>query len=293
MRVFVTGATGFIGSAIVDDLLAAGHQVIGLARSDKSAKLLESLGVEVLRGSLDDLDSLKRGATNSDGVIHCAFVHDLSDYASSVKKDQTAIETLGTALEGTNRPLVVTSGILGLSTNKLAVEEDKANPAEAPRALSEDVTLSFASKGVRASVIRLPPSVHGKGDQQFVPLFIALAREKGISAYVGDGLNRWPAVHRVDTASLYRLVLEKGTAGGKYHGVADEGVPFRDIAQVIGKQLNIPVVSKPTEGAVDHFGWLGNFVGLDSPASSKKTRQELGWVPTQSSLLADLEENYF
>jgi len=293
MRVFVTGATGFIGSAIVDDLLAAGHQVIGLARSDKSAKLLESLGVEVLRGSLDDLDSLKRGATNSDGVIHCAFIHDLSDYASSVKKDQTAIETLGTALEGTNRPLVVTSGILGLSTNKLAVEEDQANPAEAPRALSEDVTLSFASKGVRASVIRLPPSVHGKGDQQFVPLFIALAREKGISAYVGDGLNRWPAVHRVDTASLYRLVLEKGTAGGKYHGVADEGVPFRDIAQVIGKQLNIPVVSKPTEGAVDHFGWLGNFVGLDSPASSKKTRQELGWVPTQSSLLADLEENYF
>jgi len=291
MRVFITGATGFIGLAIVEDLLAAGHQIVGLARSDKSAKLLESLGVEVLRGSLEDLDSLKRGATDSDAVIHCAFIHDFSDYASSVKKDQLAIQTLGAALEGTNRPLIVTSGIMGVSPNRLATEQDQ--PEQSPRALPEEITLSFSSKGVRSSVIRLAPSVHDKGDPQLIPIFIALAREKGVSAYVGDGLNRWPAVHRVDTAQLYRLVLEKGAAGATYHGITEEGVAFRDIAQVIGKQLNIPVVSKPIEEAVDHFGWLGNFASLDSPASSKQTQQELGWHPSQISLLADLEQNYF
>lgn len=293
MRVFVTGASGFIGSAIVKDLLAAGHQVIALARSDTSAKLLESLGVEVLRGSLDDLDSLKQGAANSDGVIHCAFIHDFSDFAGSVKKDQFAIETLGAALEGTNRPLVVTSGILGITNNRIATEQDQANPEMMPRAPSEETTISFISKDVRSSVIRLPPSVHDKGDHGFIPTIIAIAREKGVSAYIGDGLNRWPSVHRVDVAQLYRLALEKGTAGARYHGVADEGIRLRDIAELIGKHLNIPVVSKPIEEAIDHFGWLGRFIFFDSPASSKHTQQEIGWQPTQISLLADMEQNYF
>ena len=292
MRVFITGASGFIGSAIVKDVLAAGHHVVGLARSDTSAKLLESLGAEVLRGSLDDLDSLKHGAANSDGVIHCAFVHDFSDYASSIKKDQLAIQTLGAALEGTNRPLIVSSGILGLSNNRFATEQDQAS-LEMPRAAAEEITISFSSKDVRSSVIRLPPSVHDKGDHAFIPMIISIAREKGVSAYIGEGLNRWPSVHRVDVAQLYRLALEKGTAGARYHGVADEGIPFRNIAEAIGKRLNVPVVSKPVEEAIDHFGWLGHFIRFDSPASSKHTQQELGWRPTQNSLLADIEQNYF
>ena len=293
MRVFVTGASGFIGSAVVEDLLAASHQVVALARSDASANLLESLGVEVLRGSLDDLDSLKHGAANSDGVIHCAFVHDFSDYAGSVKKDQIAIQTIGAALEGTNRPFVITSGILGVSINRIATEQDQANLELFPRGLAEEITISFSSKDVRSSVIRLPPSVHGKGDHGFIPMLIAIAREKGVSAYVGDGLNRWPSVHRLDVAQLYRLALEKGTAGARYHGVADEGTPFREIAEVIGKHLNVPVVSKPIEEAIEHFGWLGRFVPFDSPASSKHTQQELDWKSTQYSLLADMEQNYF
>ena len=293
MRVFVTGASGFIGSAVVEDLLAAGHQVVGLARSDASAKLLESLGAEVLRGSLDDLDSLKHGAANSDGVIHCAFVHDFSDYAGSVKKDQVAIQTIGAALEGTNRPFVVSSGILVVSIGRLATEHDPANVELFPRGLGEDITISFSSKDVRSSVIRLPPSVHGKGDHGFIPMLISIAREKGESAYIGDGVNRWPSVHRLDVAQLYRLALEKGTAGARYHGIADEGIPFRDIAEMIGKHLKVPVVSKPIEEAIDHFGWLGSFVLFDALSSSKHTQQEFGWKPTRDSLLADMEQNYF
>ena len=293
MRVFITGGTGFIGSAIVEDLLAAGHQVLGLARSDASAKVFESLGVEVLRGSLDDLDTLKHGAANSDGVIHCAFIHDFSNFASSVKKDQLAIQTLGAALEGTNRPFIISSGILGLANNRLATEQDPPNLKTSPRGIAEQMAISFSSKGVRSAVIRLPPSVHGKGDHAFVPRMIGIAREKGVSAYIGDGLNHWPSVHRVDVARLYRLALEKGTAGATYHGVADEGIPFRDIAEVVGKHLNVPVVSKSIEEANDHFGFLGLFVQFDGPASSKLTQQELGWQPTQSSLLADMEQNYF
>jgi len=293
MRVFVTGATGFIGSAIVEDLLAAGHQVVGLARSDASANFLESLGAEVLRGSLDDIDSLKRGAAGSDGVIHCAFIHDFSNYATSVKKDHLAVQVLGAALEGTNRPLIITSGTLGLTPGRLATEQDQGDPGISPRVISEEIALSFSSKDVRSSVIRLPPSVHGKGDHGFIPALIAIAREKGVSAYIGEGINRWPSVHRIDIAHLYRLVLEKGTAGTIYHGVADEGLPFHDIAQVIGRHLDIPVVSKPIEDAVDHFGWLGTFIALDNPTSSKQTQQELGWNASQTSLLADVEENYF
>ena len=293
MRVFITGGTGFIGSAIVEDLLAAGHEVLGLARSDASAKVFESLGVEVLRGSLDDLDTLKHGAANSDGVIHCAFIHDFSNFATSIKKDQLAIQTLGAALEGTNRPFVISSGIFGVSNNRLATEQDPANLETSLRGLAEEITISFSSKDVRSSVIRLPPSVHGKGDQAVIPIMIGIAREKGVSAYIGDGLNHWPSVHRADVARLYRLALEKGTAGARYHGVADEGIPFRDIAELIGKHLNVPVVSKPIEEANDHFGFLGHFVQFDGPASSKHTQQELSWQPTQISLLADIQQNYF
>lgn len=294
MRVFVTGATGFIGSVVVQDLIAAGHQVVGLARSDASAKTLESIGAEVLRGSLDDLDSLKRGAAESDGVIHCAFIHDYSDYDGSSKKDHLAVQTLGAALEGTNRPLIITSGTLGLGLSSLgrtATEQDKVNSALLIRHVSEDIALSFSSKGVRSSIIRLP-QVHDKGDHQFIPILIGIAREKGVSAYIGEGVNRWPSVHRADAAHLYKLVLEKGTAGAIYHGVADEGTPFRDIAQAIGKLLDVPVVSKPIEEAVDHFGWLGNLFGVDNPTSSKHTQRELDWHPSGISLLTDIEENY-
>jgi nucleoside-diphosphate-sugar epimerase len=293
MRVFVTGATGFIGSAIVRELIDAGHQVLGLARSDKAAKSLAGLGAEVHRGSLDDLESLSNGTAAADGVIHTAFIHDFSNYAPAAETDRRAIETLGAALAGSDRPLIVTSGTLVLQRQgPLATEEDAPNP-NFPRK-SEDAALAMSSRGVRASVVRLPPSVHGDGDHGFVPALINVAREKGVSAYIGDGLNRWPAVHRLDAAHLYRLVLEKGSAGDRFHGVADEGVPVREIADVIGRRLNLPVVSKSPEEVSDHFGWIGNFFGMDSPASSAQTQQQLGWRPTQPGLLSDIgRPSYF
>jgi len=293
MRIFVTGATGFIGSAIVSELVNAGHQVLGLARSDKGAASLAAVGADVLRGSLEDLDSLRSGAANSDGVIHTAFIHDFLNYAAAAEADGRAIETLGTALAGSGRPFVVTSGTLLLQReSSLATEKDEAVP-NFPRK-SEAAGLALASQGVRVSVVRLPPSVHGDGDHGFVPRLFAIAREKGVSAYVGDGLNHWPAVHRLDAARLYRLALEKGSAGSRYHGVADQGVPFRDIAQVIGRHLNVPLVSKSPEEAADHFSWISQFVSIDCPASSAQTQEELGWRPTHPSLLADIgRRNYF
>jgi nucleoside-diphosphate-sugar epimerase len=288
MRVFVTGATGFIGSAIVRELIDAGHQVLGLARSDKAAKSLAPLGAEVHRGSLDDLESLSSGVAAADGVIHTAFIHDFSNYAPAAETDRRAIETLGAALAGSERPLIVTSGTLVLQRRgPLATEEDEPNP-NFPRK-SEDAVLAMSSLGVRASVVRLPPSVHGDGDHGFVPALINVAREKGVSAYVGDRLNRWPAVHRLDAAHLYRLALEKGFAGARFHGVADEGVPVREIAEVIGRRLNLPVVSKSPEEGSDHFGWIGHFFGMDGPASSAQTQQQLGWRPTQPGLLSDID----
>jgi nucleoside-diphosphate-sugar epimerase len=293
MRVFVTGATGFIGSAIVRELIDAGHQVLGLARSDVAAKSLHAAGAEVHRGSLEDLESLCGGAAVAEGVIHTAFIHDFSNYGPAAEADRRAIETLGSALAGSNRPLIVTSGtLLAQRKGPLATEEDAHNP-NFPRK-SEEVALALAAHGVRASVLRLPPSVHGQGDHGFVPRLISIAREKGGSAFIGDGLNRWPAVHRLDAAHLYRLVLEKGSAGATYHGVADEGVSTREIAEAIGRGLNVPVVSKSQEAAADHFGWIARFFGIDGPASSALTQERLGWRPVQPGIIADLNaEHYF
>jgi nucleoside-diphosphate-sugar epimerase len=294
MKVFVTGSTGFIGSAIVRELINAGHQVLGLARSDAAAASLASVGADVQRGSLDDLDSLRSGAAAADGVIHTAFIHDFSDYARAAQTDRRAIETLGAALVGSDRPFVVTSGTGLLLPGRLMTEEDVPDrtSASVPR-VSEETALEMTSRGVRVSVVRLPPTVHGEGDHGFVPALISIARAQGVSAYPGDGSNRWAAVHRLDAAHLFRLALENAQAGSRFHGVADEGVPVRDIAGVIGRRLGVPVVALPVEEAGDHFGWLGHFFSRDLPASSTLTQQRLGWHPVGPALLADLDQDYY
>jgi nucleoside-diphosphate-sugar epimerase len=296
MRVFVTGATGFIGSALVQDLLKSGHQVLGLARSDAGAKALAAAGAQVHRGSLDDLESLRSGAAAADGVIHLAFIHDafgadFSKFVSNCEVDRRAIEAIGSVLVGSDRPFVVTSGT-GLANTVPGQPAQEDNPiigsSVIPRAASEEAANSVAAQGVNVSIVRLP-QVHDPRKQGLVTYAIAMAREKGLSPYVGDGLNRWPAAHVLDTARLYRLALERQAKGAKYHAVAEEGVPLRAMAEAIGRGLKVPVVSISQDEAPAHFGWLAMFVGRDSPASSTQTQKQLGWQPTGPGLIADLD----
>jgi nucleoside-diphosphate-sugar epimerase len=291
MRVLLTGASGFIGSAIVPELLGAGHQVVGLARSDASAAAVAAAGAEVHRGALDDLDSLRAGAAAADGVIHTAFIHDFSDMPASARTDLRAIETLGAALEGSDRPLVITSGVAVLPVGGAGTERDEPDrgSAGAHRIASEDAALALAARGVRSSVVRPAPSVHGEGDHGFVAALIGIARETGVSGYVGDGANRWPAVHRLDTARLYRLAVESAPAGSVLHAVAEEGVPTREIAEVIGRHLDLPMAAV----APEHFGWLGGFFAADLRASSALTRELLGWEPAHLGLIEDLEQGHY
>ncbi len=303
MRVFVTGASGWIGSAVVPELIGAGHQVTGLARSDASAAALTKAGAGVHRGSLDDLASLRSAAEASDGVIHLAFKHDVAfsgGFLEAAQSDRGAIETFGEALAGSGRPFLIASGTLGLKPGQVATEQDKgADPGSSAaggpemRMANAEMTLALASRGVRSSVVRLPPTVHGDGDNGFMAALVGMTRARGVSGYLGDGSNRWPAVHRFDAANLFRLALEQAPAGSVLHAVADEGVPIREIAEVIGRHLNVPVASIPAEEAADQFGFLAGFLGLDAPASSTLTRELLGWQPTHPGLIEDLDKGHY
>ena len=323
MKVFVTGATGFIGSAVVEELIGAGHSVTALARSEQASKIMSAKGVRPHPGNLDDVESLRGAVAAADGVIHLAFMHGLSQVpamgrlrilfgglptgivsrflAISAAADRRAIEVIGTALKGSGRPLVTTFGTIGLSHDgfcaaKPATEDDEPDPLSpgTARARTEETVEALASLGVRATIVRLAPSVHGEGDTGFVPQLIRIAQKKGESAYIGDGRNRWPAVHRRDAARLFRLALENGAAGSRYHGVAEEGIPFRSIAEVIGRQLGVPVVSKSTREAQKQFSFLARFVASDNPSSSNRTCDQLGWTPVGPELLNDLtRSNYF
>jgi nucleoside-diphosphate-sugar epimerase len=305
MRFFVTGASGWIGSAVVPELIGAGHQVTGLARSDASADSLEAAGAKVQRGTLDDLDTLRDAAAASDGVVHLAFKHELAfsgEFDAAADADRQAVETFGEALASSDRPLVIASGMLGLAPGQVVSEQDGHGRDSAiagfgggpqTRWETSELALSLAERGVRSSIVRLPPTNHGDGDNGFMATIVAIAREKGVSGYIGDGTNRWPAVHRLDSAQLFRLAVEKAPAGSTLHASAEEGVPIGDVAEVIGRHLDVPVVSISAEDAPEHFTWLAGFLGLDSPASSTQTQELLGWHPTHPGLIADLEQGHY
>lgn len=295
MRVFVTGATGFIGSAVVQELIETGHEVVGLARSDEAAALVEAAGAQVHRGNIDDLDSLRDGAVGAGGVIHTAYNHDFSQMEKAARAEESVIETLGSALADSGRPLVITTGTALIRPGRVVTEDDSPDPDSDghPRRGAERLAKTFAERGVRVSIVRPGASVHGEGDHGFVPVLIDIARTKGVSAYIGDGSNRWPAVHRFDAATLYRAALESGRPGSVFHAIGDEGVPTRDIAEVIGRHLNIPAVSIAPADAPEHFGWMGAFFALDAPASSKLTQKRLGWQPTHTGLIEDLEAGHY
>ncbi len=305
MRVFVTGASGWIGSAVVPELVGAGHQVLGLARSDASAAALTEAGAEVQLGTLDDLDVLASAAAASDGVIHLAFKHELAfggDFQGAADADRRAVETFGDALAGTDRPFVLASGLLGLTPGRVATELDGHGEIEVPasvgsgpraRHATAELVIGFASRNVRSSVVRLPPTNHGDGDHGFVAALVGIARDKGVSGYIGDGSSRWPAVHRLDSAHLFRLAVENAPAGSTLHAVADEGVPIHEIAGVIGRHLDVPVTTVSPDDAGEHFTWLANFLALDSPASGELTRELLDWKPMQPGLIDDLDQGHY
>ncbi|SFD60222.1 Nucleoside-diphosphate-sugar epimerase [Chitinophaga sp. CF118] len=289
MRVFVTGASGFVGSAIVKELLQAGHQVLGLVRSDSAAEALIKAGAEVHHGNINDLESIKKCAAQCDAVIHTAFNHDFTRYKANCEDDRQVILALGEALASSDRPLVVTSGIGLLNYGRPVTENDTPPPSDkVPRAASEEAAKVMAEQGVNTYIVRLPPSVHGQGDHGFIPLLIGTSKEKGQSAYLGEGNNHWPAVHRFDAAVLYRLIVEKQPAQKVFHAVAEEGIPFRQIATTIGQGLHLPTVSIDVQNAEAHFGWFQYFAGIDCPASSEQSRTILGWEPAQTGLLENM-----
>lgn len=295
MRVFVTGASGWIGSAVVPELLAAGHEVVGLARSESSAAALVAAGAEVRRGDLEDLEVLRVAAEDADGVIHLAFIHDFSAFATAAEIDRVAIDTMGEVLEGSDRPLVIVSGTLGLAPGRVATEHDLPDltTALSPRARTERAALDLAGRGVRSASVRLSPSVHGVGDHGFVARLVEIAREQGVSGHIGDGANRWTGVHRLDAARLFRLAVEQAPPGTVLHGVADTGVPIRSLAEVIGRHLDLPVVAVDPEDAPAHFGWLAPMLSLDAPATSEITQELLSWHPTEPGLLEDLDLGHY
>ncbi|TDW97449.1 SDR family oxidoreductase [Dinghuibacter silviterrae] len=293
MRVFVTGASGFIGSAVVKNLLAAGHQVLGMARSDASAQTLTDMGIQVHRGDVHDLESLRKGAALADGVIHLAFVHDFTTYVENCETDRKAIEAMGAVLAGTGHPLLVTSGTgAPVTPGQLRGENEPPAPSKVqPRMATEEAAFAVSRLGVPVSVVRLPPSVHARDRHGLVSQLFNLARQKGFSAYIGDGLNRWPAVHRLDAARVFHLALEKGSPLFRYHAVGEEGITLKDIAEAVGRRLNVPVTSLSPEEAVSHFTWMSSFVGANIPASSALTQEHLGWHPeNQASLLEDIAQ---
>ena len=294
MRVFITGATGLVGSSVVKECIQAGHEVIGLARSEVSAKSLRETGATVYRGDLEDLKSIKDGASNSDGVIHTGMIHDFSNFKACCEIDRKVIMAIGDALSGSSRPFIVTSAIGIMSGKNLITEETMPPPASSnPRLATEEACQALIQQGVNVSVVRLPPSVHGDGDHGFVPILIKIARDKGLSAYFAEEKNVWSAVHKLDAARVFRLALEKGVRGAYYHAVADEGVAFREIAQTIGEKLNVPVVSKTAEEAKAHFAWFAHFAAMNVLASSKKTQADLHWQPKHIGLVADLRNGTY